>query len=308
MLDYRLKTFLTLCEMKNYTKTAEKLFITQPAVTKQIQYLEEHYGIRLFEYRGKQLQITEAGQELYAFALTLSRDVDRKIAELAKLKVRDTYRFGATLTIGGYWIPPVLSRFLRENSELSVSMTVDNTELLLEYLKSGRIDFALIEGNFDKTQYSWEPFLTEEFIGICSSKSSLAIGQHSLEELTGERLILREKGSGTRNVFEQILYEQNLRTSSFSNVCEIGSMSVLLKLVEDGCGISFLYHRAAAKGLKEGKLAQMIIKELPVTREMHGVWLKDSRFTEEYHKFIKRCHEEFKDMEVEKVEYEGKSF
>lgn len=296
MLDYRLKTFLTLCQLKSYTKTAEKLFISQPAVTKQIQYLEEHYGVLLLEHRSKQVKLTPAGQQLYEFALTLSRDSDRKLAELKALQPQNQYRFGATLTIAGYWIPAVLSRMLRENPALSLSMVVDNTQLLLEYLKSGRIDFALIEGNFDKTQYGWEPFLTEEFIGVCSSDSPLAQGQYSLEDLLGQRLLLREQGSGTRSVFEQILFEQNMRTESFEQICEIGSMSVLLRLVADGCGISFLYRRAAEEGLQKGRLAQMKIKGLPVTRQMHGVWLKGSRFAGEYHQFLQRCHQELKDQ------------
>lgn len=240
MLDYRLKTFLTLCQCKSYTKTAEKLFISQPAVTKQIQYLEAHYGIDLLEYRGKQVQLTPAGQQLYEFALTLSRDSEHKLAQLKALQPQRPYRFGATLTIAGYWMPEVLQRMLGENPDMTLSMVVDNTQILLEYLKSGRIDFALIEGSFDKTQYGWEPFLTGEFIGLCACGSPLAQGEYTLEQLLEERLLLREQGSGTRNVLEQILSEQNMRVESFERVCEIGSMSVLLQLVEAGCGISFV--------------------------------------------------------------------
>ena len=112
MIDYRLKTFLTLCELKNYTKTAKKLFITQPAVTQQIKYLEKYYGVTLFKYEGKNLILTPAGKELQSFALTLSKDCEKIVQKLSTNKENITYKFGATLTIGQYIMPDIIEYIL----------------------------------------------------------------------------------------------------------------------------------------------------------------------------------------------------
>ena len=291
MIDYRLNTFLTLCELRNYTKTAKKLFITQPAVTQQIKYLEKHYGVSLFKYEGKNLVLTNAGKELYSFVLTLVKDCEKITHQLSNNKQNLTFKFGATLTIGQYVMPDIIKYILKENSNTSLSMIVDNTSFLLKLLNKGEIDFAIIEGNFNKSDYSYELFSMEEFIAICNSQSKYAKRVYSLDDLFNETLILRENGSGTRDVFEQLLYEQNLCIDSFKSICEIGNLPAILSLVSNNCGISFMYKKAAQSYINAHQVSSININGLPIKREFNFVWLKNSRFSFLYNDFFKICRE-----------------
>ena len=134
--------------------------------------------------------------------------------------------------IGQYIMPAILQQVLTENPAASISMRVENTQHLLEELEEGEIQFALIEGLFDKTAYHAELFALEPFIGDCSAHSPLAEGVVSLEELTSSRLIVRERGSGTREILEHLLHGLNLSVDSFAQVTEIGNMEAIKRLVK----------------------------------------------------------------------------
>ncbi len=283
MLDFRHETFLALCRIGHYTKTAEYLHITQPAVSQHIKYLEEIYGGKLFGYRDKKLMLTERGEKLQEFALTMSADSDhmRNLLLNESLNV-SLLRFGATLSIGEFVLPGIIGQLLREYPNVHISMPVENTQVLLKKLRDGEIDFALLEGYFDKSQYSCALFSIEEFIPVCGAKHFLAGKPLLLSKMLGERLILRESGSGTRDVLEQILREYNLSIGGFEKVCEIGNMSAIKELVADNLGVTFLYRAAAKQELSSGELKELMIKGFPVRREFNFVWLKNSLHHKEY--------------------------
>lgn len=145
MLDPRWNTFLVVCETMNYTRAAERLCLTQPAVTHHIHYLEERYGCRLFSYEGKVLRLTEAGVKLREYTRSLSYNSQR--AEEAMVAPTPlSLRIGASKTIGEFVIAPKVEQFLREYPSASFSLIVDNTQMLLRALEAGRLDFALLEG------------------------------------------------------------------------------------------------------------------------------------------------------------------
>lgn len=282
MLDFRLETFLALSRIGNYTKTAQALHITQPAVSQHIKYLEEYYGGKLFCYRGKTLTLTQRGETLLRHLIAMRAD---------SLRLRETLQsgqgagrrlnFGATLSIGEFICPHILGALLEEAPDLRVHMPVENTERLLEKLENGEIDFALIEGFFDKAQYDYTLFSNEPFIAVCSGEHPLGGRRASMEQLMKERIIIREKGSGTRNVFEQLLREHNFSIGSFSMVSEIGNMNAIKRLVERNLGVTFLYRAAAKEELATGKLREIDVENISVEREFNFVALKDSRFLDE---------------------------
>lgn len=222
MLDNRLKTFLHLCKTMNYTRTGEELHMTQPAVTQHIQYLEEYYNNKLFDYSNRRLELTEAGKMLYSYTIELRASSEKFEEEIRRYKdVSRELRFGATLTIGEYIMPRLLIKARRDFPDLKISMRVFNTERLLDELESANIDFALVEGHFNKKNYENFLFSDEEFIGIGAGKR-YSTSSLSLEDLYSEELILRERGSGTRKILEQILYEKNLSLDNFKKITEIG--------------------------------------------------------------------------------------
>lgn len=277
VLDYRYKTFLTLCRIKSYTETAKALNLTQPAVSQHIKALEAHYGNPLFLYANKTLTLTEHGELLYKFASAISSDSDNLTETLRKKDLSEpSLRFGATLTIGQYIMPGILKQLLNSRPATSVSMLVENTHHLLDKLEQGEIQFALIEGLFDKTAYSSELFAMEPFIGVCSKESSLADHRISFGELISNHLIVREQGSGTREIFEHLLKGYNLSVTSFSKVTEVGNMEAIKELVKGGFGITFLYQAAVRRELATGELKQLTLTDMDVHHELNFVFLKHS--------------------------------
>lgn len=281
MLDPRWNTFLVLCETMNYTRAAERLCLTQPAVTHHIHYLEDHYGCRLFSYEGKVLRLTEAGVRLREFTRSMaynSRKVDTAMAAPAPISLR----VGASKTIGEYIVAPQVERFLRAQPEASFSLLVDNTQVLLRGLEAGTLDFALVEGFFDRSRYDSQLCRQEAFFGVCAPEHRLAGRSVPLDELTGERLILRESGSGTRAIFEEALHRQNYTLESFSSVVTISDFSTIKSLVADGLGISFLYAPVVEQELKSGTLARFDLAEVPMSGAFYFVCLKDNLFAKNW--------------------------
>lgn len=281
MLDPRWNTFLVLCETMNYTRAAERLCLTQPAVTHHIHYLEDHYGCRLFSYEGKVLRLTEAGVRLREFTRSMAYN-SRKVETAMTAPAPISLRVGASKTIGEYIVAPQVERFLRAQPEASFSLLVDNTQVLLRGLEAGTLDFALVEGFFDRSRYDSQLCRQEAFFGVCAPEHRLAGRSVPLDELTGERLILRESGSGTRAIFEEALHRQNYTLESFSSVVTISDFSTIKSLVADGLGISFLYAPVVEQELKSGTLARFDLAEVPMSGAFYFVCLKDNLFAKNW--------------------------
>ncbi|NLC73274.1 MAG: LysR family transcriptional regulator [Ruminococcaceae bacterium] len=283
MVDIRLETFINLCKIGNYTKTAEYMHITQPAVSQHIKFLEEYYGGKLFYYEGKTLKLTERGEILHKYAVTSRADSNKLRSLLLDKEIMARHLiFGATLSIGEFVCPKILTALLTEHPEIHVTIPVQNTENLLSKLREGEIDFALIEGYFDKSKYGYKLMSKEEFIGVCGSDCRLAGKVCTINDLCSERLIIRERGSGTREIFEQFLREQSQSINIFEKISEIGNMNVIKSLVSENHGITFLYKAAAQKELSSGKLQELKISDMNIIREFNLVYLRGSIFSNEY--------------------------
>ncbi len=161
-------------------------------------------------------------------------------------------------------------------------MSVANTHVLLERLKNGELDFIVVEGLFDKSDYEATLFSLEKFIPVCSPQSEFANKEVSFREITRSRLILRERGSGTREIFENILQKNNYSLQAFEKVIEIGNMAAIKKVVSNGLGITFLFEVAAKSEIENGSLSIINIPGFSEQREFNFVLLKNSFFRERY--------------------------
>ncbi len=154
MLDYRLKTFLLLSKTLNYTRTAEILHMSQPAVSQHIRTLEKNYGFKFFEYSNRKLQLTELGKQLYQKVLILETETQGILEDLTREKTnRKIVRFDSTFTFGEYILPPLFCRWLKSKEPIELCMRIKRTAECLETLDHGETDFALIEGFFNKAVY-----------------------------------------------------------------------------------------------------------------------------------------------------------
>lgn len=243
-MDPKLHTFLTLCQTMNYRLAAERLHLSQPAVTKQIQSLEQALQTKLFLYDGHTLHKTEKCLLLERYAISQQyqfQELQLAIADKKRLKLR----VGATKTIGDYVLIDAIKDYLRDPGH-ELSLVVDNTKHLLQMLDENRLDFAVIEGTFSKTKYDSYLLRMEPFVGICAKDSPLS-GKHlTIEDLLKETIIVREEGSGTRRIFEERLTASGYGLNDFSREVSISSFVSIKALVAVGVGISFLYRSVVA--------------------------------------------------------------
>lgn len=270
-MEQKLETFLVLCRTLHYGRAAEQLHLSQPAVSKHIQALESQYGVQLFSYTGRHLTKTRQGEILEQYAESLQYNEERLLEQLRK-EPRRILRVGATKSIGDYVLLPYIQRFLSQPQN-RIELLVDNTAHLLELLKQGKLDFVVSEGIFDRQHYDWMLFRNEPYVGICSKNHPFAGKIIPVSELFTERVILREKGSGTREILERTLLAEGYDADAFAEQICISSFEIIKTLVSDGGGISFLYE-AVVKN--DERLGRFLCPPLTGTHEFNVVFLKNT--------------------------------
>lgn len=289
MLDFRIVTFLTVCDTRNYTRAAEQLHITQPAVSQHIRYLEETYGTKLFCSEGRRLTLTPEGEVLRRAAAAMRND---------ELLLRERLRtgangelplhFGVTMTVGEFLIARPLSTYLLEHPGADVRMEMGNTEELLGKLRRGELYFALVEGYFDRTEFDSAFYQTERFFAVCAANHRFACPPAALRDLLQERVLVREPGSGTRDILEKHLAAQNMALSDFADIVQISGMQAILQLLERDTGISFLYEAVARQGIRSGALREIPLRDFQVEHDIALIWERGSVFAGEY---LKLCRQ-----------------
>ncbi len=281
MLDHRIDTFLTLCQVMNYREAAQLLHITQPAVTQHIQFLEKEYGCRLFTYENRRLQKTHEAILLEDHIRSVRQQEQFLRQNLSGNGLREL-RVGATKTIGDYVINEQVRRCLSQE-ETALTLIVDNTEHLLKLLEQNQLDFAIIEGYFDKKRFDSRLFRREPFVGICRKDHPFANREISIEELLQETIIHREEGSGTRAILEEKLQGYNESLLRFRRHICISSFKLILDLVKAGCGLSFVYEILADS---DPDIATFSLRGEPIIREFSIVTLKNANMDEKIAWFL----------------------
>lgn len=303
MLDARIQTFLTVCRTLNYTRAAEELHITQPAVSQHIAYLEREYGAKLFELRGKRPALTEAGRTLQAAAATMAHDdrlLHARLAELgrsadpaaASPAALTSLTVGMTLTAGAYIAARPLARWLLAHPDARIDVRSGDTATLLDDLRAGDVDCAFVEGSFDRAAFSCATLCRERLVCACAPDHPRAGTRCSIEDLLDERLVVREAGSGTRAVFENALAARNLSLAAFRIVSETSSIEVIKALVEKDVGISFLYRGAVAAEVAADRLALIELDGTPIEHDIAFVRLPGGIFAQTFDRFFEEVRAE----------------
>ena len=284
MLDFRTETFLTVCQTMNFTAAARQLNITQPAVSQHIHFLEEQYHTSLFIYQNKQLFLTRSGEILRRHLLTMKND-EKAVMEELKNNITgiETLSIGVTMTIGEYAIVDKLAGFLIQHPEINIHLHYGNTLQLLKLLNSGQISMAIAEGNYPKEYYSHKKYSTEDYIAVCAASHHFMTDHpYTMNDLVHERLLVREEGSGTRNILEQSLMTHGLHISDFIHYIEIENMHTIIGLLKRDCGISFLYKIAVEKELHSGILKEIPLDDVKMQHDFDIIWEKHSVYSDKY--------------------------
>jgi DNA-binding transcriptional LysR family regulator len=279
MEDHKLKVFCTVAETRSFSKTSEIIHLTQPAVSLQIQALEEIYETKLFDRSSSRVTLTPAGEVLYKYAkeiLVLYASAEKVIGEMTGL-VKGSITIGAGSTIGNYLLPSVISDFRKTHPKIKVHLFVANMQRVIELLNAGNINVGLIEGDVKRQKIVVEKLLSDELLLIVPTHHSWAKRKEvSIAELIEEPFILREAGSGTRQTIEKFLARHGITLQSMKVSMVLGSTQAIKEAVENGLGVSIISRWAARKEIKYGTLNMLSFKEEKMVRNFSLITYKNS--------------------------------
>ena len=264
--NFRLKVFRAVAQHLNFRKAADQLFLTQPAVTLQIQALENELGVRLFDRTGGKVSLTPQGKILLNHANKLASIAAQAERELGTTQgtVSGELSLGVSTTIAQYVLPKLLGAYLAEHPQVQFSLRSGNTAEIVQLLLDGKVSAGLIEGPAQERGVHTEPFMDDELVLIAPRDfESARISRAQLQRLP---LLMREQGSGSRRVVETALDKAGLKSKSFQKVMDLDSTEAIKSAVEAGLGVGFVSRWAISKELELGTLQVVAVGDLRITR------------------------------------------
>ncbi len=293
MEDHKLRVFCAVADTKSFSKASELIHLTQPAVSLQIQAMEELYETRLFDRSGNSINLTPAGEILYRRAkeiLALYAEAQKNISEITG-SIKGSLSIGASSTIGNYLLPLIISAFKKRVPQVNISLVVSNTKIITDKLNAGEIDIALVEGDVSKQRFTVDTLLSDDLVVIMSPAHSW-VERRNIPgvELTKEPLILREEGSGTRQIILKRLEEHGIKLADLRLSLTLGSTEAIKGAVEEGVGVSIVSAWAAQKAIKHGLLKATTFKDIKFHRNFSIISPKRNYCThtaKEFLSFIK---------------------
>lgn len=283
MISFAHRVFMEVAANLSFSKAAQVLFVTQPAVSKHIKGLEDQYKVAFFERKGNTILLTEAGKKLNEYLLQateIERKVEYDLSVLSNLSnAAGHLRLGASTTIALYILPSILSGFQNEYANVDVQLVNRNSEYILNALLNHEVDIGIIEVDNKLTTVSYRPFMSDEVIPVCSAKSELAGKSLTLKQLAKTPLALRERGSGTLNALLKALSAHHIKPSDLSVKIRLGGTEALKNfLLADKC-LGFMPRPSIVRQLAEGDLVEVPIEGLKITRDFFFIRRKG---TEDY--------------------------
>lgn len=266
-MDQQLLSFVTVVELGNFTRAAEILHTTQPAVSQHIQSLERRLNTKLLERTNKFVRLNRAGEVVYHHAkeiLNLYNQMERLVVDLTS-HCAGPLRIGSSYTFGEYVLPHVIARFRRQYERVTPVVTIANTQHVVKMVADGELDIGIIEGHASDTSVTIQPFAEDTMVVVVSAAHALVQGDAvTSTRLADETWIVREEGSGTREYEDLFLSDAGIQPDT---MMEFGSTQVIKESVEAGLGISLLSKCVLRKELAQGRLSILSVQGAPVTRQ-----------------------------------------
>lgn len=276
-MDFRLKVFYTVASRLSFTKAAVELFITQPAISKHINELEEEFKIKLFDRNGSKIALTNAGSILFRHAQNIFevyREIDFDMSALVNQR-RGLLRLGASTTISQYIIPALLARFHQKMEDVKVSLLNGNTEIIENALLNKEIEIGIVEGQSKNKSIKYTQFIKDEIVLVCNSKNPLLLKTKiTQEDLKSMHFVMREQGSGTLEVIEYALKPFGLKIDQLQVEMQLGSTeSIKSYLMNSNC-VAFVSVHAVSKELKNKELSVLDVVNLTMERYFYIITLQ----------------------------------
>jgi len=276
-MDTKLKVFCTVAETKSFTKTSQIVHLSQPAVSLQIQSLEEFFETKLFDKTGQQVSLTAAGKILYEHATHILDHYSDLHKEINKLTgtMKGAVAIGASTTLGNYILPRIITDFKRIHPKIKIKLRIGNTERIEDLMHSGFVDFGIVEGRASKSNTKSEKVISDQLTVIVHPKHPLTLKRNvSVLDLTREPFILREQGSGTRQHIEHFLERHGLYIRDLHVGLIMGSTESIKAAVEAGNGIAILSRWAVKKEVEDGRLKIINLREGGISRDLALIYPK----------------------------------
>ena len=271
MPDFRLKVFYSAARNLSFTKAAQDLFISQPAVTRHIKNLEDQYQALLFERQGNKIALTEAGE-------LLLHHTDRILQEYHALNYEmhllhndhvGQLRMGASTTIAQYVLPPYLARFIEDFPHADISMLNGNSRFIERSLDERTIDLGLIEGISRMPTFTYTPFMEDELTILTAAKNKIGLnGRLTIEEFMTLPLVLREHGSGTLDAIEHALVSRGIKLRDLNIKIYLGNTEAIKLFTQNSENLCILSRYAVAREVQQGLLRPLTVEDIKFTRSL----------------------------------------
>ncbi|RLL46676.1 LysR family transcriptional regulator [Oceanobacillus piezotolerans] len=267
-MDQHLIVFMKVAQLKNFSRAAEELHMSQPAVSQYIQALERELGVKLLERTNKYVEVNKAGKIVYQYGKSILREYEQMQTLVSDLQNEPAgeLRIGASYTIGEYLLPSFLALLQKDYSAIIPSVSIGNTEDIGSKLVSHDIDIGLVEGTFTHKQVISVPFQIDRLYIISSIGKSLLKKRITPEVLAAETWIIREEGSGTRKVVEEFFEKHHI---SPNRLITLGSTQTIKEGVEAGLGISLLSELTIQKEIELDRIRRLEFAGTPIQRAFY---------------------------------------
>lgn len=282
-----LRIFITIVECKTMRKAAEKLYISQPAVSQAISELEKYYDIKLFERLSQRLYITEAGETLLSYARHIVSSFEDMESAMFDASSKMTIKIGGSVSIGTTMLIDIVEQLEDEIPGIDVRVTVDNTSTIENKVCLSELDLAIVEGCLQSDEIIQIPVHNDELVMVVGRDHSFWDRQCiSISELHNQDVISREEGSANRNQFEQLLIENKIK---INKKWSCTNTEAIKNLVKDGKGIAIISKLLIKKEIEEKKLRIVNVDNIKVYRESKLIYHKNKYISPQMKKFIEIC-------------------
>ena len=282
-----LKIFIAVCDYSKMSLAAEKLYMTQPSVSQAIAEIEQHYGVKVFERLSKKLYITEAGENLLKYARHIISSFDEMEESILNSSRNLTLKIGATITVGTCVLNDFLNDFQQQNKNVKTQIFVENTEIIEAMILKSTLDIGLVEGEIKSRDIISIPIVPDELILVCSACHKFSnLDEIKIEQLQNQDFILREEGSGTRELFEKSIESKGI---SINKKWICNNSEAIKNAVINGQGLTVISEMLVKKELESNKLHAIKINGIKLTRSFNLAYHKNKYMSDNLKSFISTC-------------------
>ncbi len=272
IFDFRLQVFHTVAQRLNFTKAAKELFISQPAVTRHIHELEQHFKVKLFERNGTHIRLAPAGKRLLQHTEALFAVYRNLEFDMSTLTHGHSGKLilGGSMTTAPYVIPPILADFHSRYTDVQVNLITGNTQQIEQALEREEIDLGIVEGHSRNASIRYTEFMKDEIVLVSNPAHPLARRSFIRpEELLRIPLLLREPGSGTLEVLAHALKGIGIKLSQLQKEMQLNSTEIIKSYLLHAPVMAFLSIHAVGKELQNNECTVIDVKGLTIGRNFY---------------------------------------